>query len=445
MNRPILRLSIFLALALQAAGCRGPHEPQADLPGPDTGIPARIDAYVRPLADAGELSGTLLVAEGGRVVYERAFGMASYELGVSNTPGTPHGVASVTKLLTAILALRLLDEGLFSLDTRATTFLPDFPGGSEITVGHLLRHRSGIPHRVTDDSDVSTPRTAADMTELAGARELLFPPGTDRAYSSAGYSVLARVLELATNRDYAQLLSTEIFAPAGAEHSFTANGLTLINGRSEDYLRGGLGPVPAPPADLSFLVGAGSVFSTPRDLYAIMRTVDEGGYGELVQVELLGEERTVAWNGQTFGYRAWVDYDGAAGRAVIWAGNLHTGAPDLLRSNIPRILAGEPVGVPRVPLTAGIVLSPESMVELAGAYRFRADDPGSEEILRFSPDGRQGALGSSWMLVPVAPDRFLSTTDYGMVTVLRAPDGRVRSMEWRKGDDSFVLSRVPAP
>lgn len=404
----------------------------------------RIDAYASALAEGGDLSGTVLVALHDRVIYERAFGMANHELGIANTVATLHGIGSVTKLLTAILALALVEDGVLALDDPLSDFVPDFPRSDEITVEHLLRHRSGIPHRVTTDGDVATPRTAADMVDLARAPELLFAPGTARAYSSAGYSVLARVLEVATGRDYGDLLATEVFEPAGALHSLTEDGWSLVTGRSDDYLMGAAGPIPAQPANLSFLVGAGSVFSTPADLFAVLETLVEGGYGDLARSELLDDEGDLEWNGQSFGYRAFVDYESEGGRAVIFAGNLHTGAPDLLRRDLPRILAGEDAGPPPPPDPEPVLWSREARTELEGVYQFRAGDPDSEEALRFSLDGRHAILGS-WVLVPTSADELLSTTDYATLTVARDGQGVIRGLEWRRGDSSFRLPRAGGP
>jgi CubicO group peptidase (beta-lactamase class C family) len=404
----------------------------------------RIDEYASALADGGGLSGTVLVAVNHRAVYERAFGLASRELGIANTVATRHGIASVTKLLTAILTLSLVEDGVLGLDDPLSDFVSDFPRSDEITVEHLLRHRSGIHHRVTADGDVTTRRTAADMVDLARGSDLLFAPGSDRAYSSAGYSVLARVLEVATGRSFGDLMRTEVFGPAGALHSVTDDGWSLIPGRSDDYLLGATGPMPARPANLSFLVGAGSVFSTPADLLAVLETLVEGGYGDLARSELLDEEGDLSWNGQSFGYRAFIDYRSEGGRAVIFAGNLHTGAPDLLRRDLPRILAGEDVGPPSPPDPEPALWSPESRTELEGVYQFRAGQPDSEESLRFSPDGRQATLGS-WILVPVAARELFSTTDYATLTVVHDERGGIRGLEWRKGDSSFFLPRAAGP
>jgi CubicO group peptidase (beta-lactamase class C family) len=112
-----------------------------------------IDDWLKPMLDAGHLSGTLLVAKGETVLYEKSFGMADYELGVPNRPDTRFCIASVTKPMTIALVCRLVDEGLMRPDDTVSKWIPDFPRADSITVSHLLNHRAGIPHRVTTEEE----------------------------------------------------------------------------------------------------------------------------------------------------------------------------------------------------------------------------------------------------------------------------------------------------
>lgn len=413
--------------------------------GPVAGQVEAIDVYLQPLDTAGELSGTVLVARGDRVIYERSFGLADYELGVPNTASTRFGVGSVTKLLTAIAAFRLAEAGTLSLDDPLSRWLADFPRSDAITVSHLLHHRSGLPHRVIPDDAVVRTYTAADMAAHAAASEPRFEPGSERGYSSAGYSVLARVLELATGRPYREVLLEQVLLPAGAVHTVDEEALYLIRGRAEDHLRGPDGPLRAPPANLSFVVGAGSVFSTARDLLAVVRTLIEGGYGELARREIVGPSGHLYWNGQTFGYRAYIDYRAADDLTVVFTGNLLTGAADLLRRALPRLAAGEAVDPPSPPAVVPVVLPDDEQRALSGTYQFRAGAPDSEETLRFAPDGRYAILGD-WILIPADGDRFFLPGDYAELLVRRETDGAVQGLEWRRGEDRFFMPRVePLP
>ncbi len=215
-------------------------------------------------------------------------------------------------------------------------WIPDFPRGNEITVGHLARHSAGIPHRVTEDWEETVPHTAADMVEFARKKPLEFAPGERSGYSSAGFSVLARVLELASGNPYAALLEEVVCAPAGMTQSLQADSRQLLQGRASCSLPGAHGtPVNAPLKDMSFLVGAGSVYSTTRDLQALLRAVRQGVFGEGVKQSYVDDDG-IDWNGSSNGFRAFADWHPGTDLTVVFTGNLVTGAIDRLRRDVPR-------------------------------------------------------------------------------------------------------------
>lgn len=402
----------------------------------------RIDAWARPFSEAGELSGTLLVARGDRVVYERSFGMANYELDVPNTPTTLFSVASVSKPLTAILALEMIEEGTLGVEDPLSRFIPGFPRGDEINVGHLLSHRSGIPHRVTDDAQETAPRTAEEMAAFAAHAELLFPPGTDDRYSSAGYSVLARVLEIAGKRPFGELLEERVLAPAGAVHSRLGDSRQLVRGRAESYIRTASGVINDRLHDLSFLVGAGSLYTTPRDLFGVLSRLRADGYGESARRNLEREGGRYSWNGWTDGFRAFADYHPEGELSVIFAGNLRTGAADRLRDAVPRIAAGEELPAPEVPDYSAAPVSPATRSALEGVYQLRPPAADSEEELRFTGDGGADLALGGWALVAIGDDRLFSPPDYATVRVVRAEDGSVKALAWQTDRGELEFPRV---
>lgn len=170
----------------------------------------RVDRYLQPYLDIGHLSGTLLIARDDQVVYEESFGLADREHGVANTPRTKLCVGSVNKPMTIVVLARLLEAEKPALTDRLSKFVPEFPRADEITAGDLLKHSAGIRHRVTEPPDETRAQTPASMVELAAKTALVFEPGTDSVYSSAGFSVLARILELAGGKPYAELLAEHV-------------------------------------------------------------------------------------------------------------------------------------------------------------------------------------------------------------------------------------------
>ena len=113
-----------------------------------------IDAYMTRAAEYGQFNGAILVAAGGRIVYERAFGLASMELGAPNDTATRFEIASMTKPMTAIAIMQLVQEGRVRLDGTVLEYLPWYPSesGRRITVEQLLNHTSGIPGDIAFDN-----------------------------------------------------------------------------------------------------------------------------------------------------------------------------------------------------------------------------------------------------------------------------------------------------
>jgi hypothetical protein len=137
--------------------------------------------------------------------------------------------------------------------------------------------------------------------------------------------------------------------------------------RASPYFVSESGVVNGPLQDVSFLVGAGSAYSTPRDLFLFLRAVVDGGLGPVVPLALL-KEAGVEWNGVTNGFRAFVRYDKASGVTVAFAGNLLTGATDLLRRDVIRLATGKSVEIPERLDVSYASVDPEALRRCEGSY-----------------------------------------------------------------------------
>jgi CubicO group peptidase (beta-lactamase class C family) len=355
---------------------------------------------------------------------------------VPNSTRTRYAAASLTKPITEIVTMRLADAGKLRLDDPIARWLPAFPHGAEITVRQLVDHTSGIPHRVTEDADEMEPHTAAEMVAFAARKPLLFAPGSRKAYSSAGYSVLARVLELASGRSYADLVEGEVFRPAKAELSTAVGDARhLIPQRAQGYLRDARGPIRAPVRDLSYLIGAGSLYTTPRDLWQIQRRLLAGGYGRSALAALL-DDGNLEWDGTTSGYRGFADHLAEGELSFIFLGNYPTGAVNLLREQLRKVLAGDPPARIVVPDPAPAPLDDAVAHQLAGRYELR---PGTVQQLRVQ--GGTVWLGE-WVLVPIGRDSFCSPLDYSTIQAHRDAAGVVDGLTWQLGGRSILARRL---
>jgi CubicO group peptidase (beta-lactamase class C family) len=396
----------------------------------------QIDAYTAPFDRIGHLSGNLLVARGDEVVYERSFGMANVELRVRNGPDTRFNVASITKPMTKIAMIQLAIAGKLSLADPVSKWIPDFPRGSTITIEHLARHRAGIPHRVTERSDEVDPKTAAEVVALAARKPLEFEPGDHESYSSGGYTVLARVLELAGGESYGSLVRRYVFEPVGMPRSAHVDSRQIVPDRASPYLLDTRGErVNAPLEDFSFLVGAGSVVSTARDLHALVRAIRQGKLGEGPR-QSFGNEDGIEFNGQTSGFRAFADWHAKTDITVVFLGNLLTGAADSIRRDVPRLAAGETVAPPEPPRTSFVAVRPEVLRSYEGVYELR---PGTR--LRVHAEDA-GLRVDDWALAPTGERTFLSFPDYGVVEVVLDEKGQPLRLDWRQGEATYPCPRV---
>jgi CubicO group peptidase (beta-lactamase class C family) len=392
----LVKVSI-VGLALSLLSAVTPGKAQAEKP--PLSLEQKIESYLQPYLEAEHFSGTLLIARAGEVVYERSFGLANREHGVPNTPRTKFCAGSINKPMTTVILARLLELERLALTDKLSKFFPEFPRGDEITIRDLLRHTAGIPPRVTEPLDEMRPQTPASMVELAAGKDLLFEPGADSVYSSPGFSVLARVLELAGGKPYAELLAEHVLVPAGMVDTSDAGSRAIVEGRAQSYYFDTDGLLNAAPADISHLVGAGSVYSTPRDLLAMQRALLAGKLGQRARDLLVHESGGLSWNGMANGYRAFADYEVASRISVV-------------------------------------AVDPELFRSYEGAYELR---PGRNLELRVL-DGRVEMEG--WLLIPISERRLFSPQDYAEVEVVLDENGGATRLDWTTNGETYPLPKV---
>ena len=381
-----------------------------------------IEKYLKPFAARQQFSGVILAADGGKVIYEKAFGLANAEHNIPTGLDTKFNIASVTKAMTRAIAVRLIVDGKLGLQDKLSKFVPDFPNGEQITVEMLLRHRSGIPHRAIKSEEESLRYTPAQMVEKIKLAKLAFQPGEKRLYSSAGFTVLTRVLEIASGKTYRQLLQEYVFTPALIKNSIDFNGETLIQKRAQEYLLEKDAFVHAPLKDYSYIVGAGSVFSTARDVYQFGEAVLDGKLSESVKLSLT-DKGVFSDNGQTNGFRCYVQIDRARGFGFVLISNLQSGANDMILRDLPEILQGKTVNPPTLPNPAIVPNPNKNLEEYFGTYKL-----GDSEFDVFAK-GEQLYAGI-YKLYPLGKDRFYAFGYYAEIEFKRGENGKVKESEW---------------
>jgi CubicO group peptidase (beta-lactamase class C family) len=187
-------------------------------------LAAELDA----IASETAFSGVVRVDSAHGVGVEKAYGLAHRGHGIPNSADTQFAIASGTKGLTALTVASLVEEGRIELSTSARSVLgADLPlVGDEVTIEHLLSHRSGIGDYLDEagDHDLADYPMPVPVHELASTEEyvaaldgrpMTSAPGERFAYNNSGYVVLALIAERVGGSPFADLVRRRVCEPAG--------------------------------------------------------------------------------------------------------------------------------------------------------------------------------------------------------------------------------------
>ena len=144
-------------------------------------IEKQMDAYMENYLSLYPFSGAIAAIYKGEVVFNKAYGLASIEHDVPNTPQTRLKIWSVTKQFTAAAVLLLEERGLLKVKDNLTTYFPDCTAlDARITIHHLLSHTSGLYNYsdIRDSSFHILPQKTADLLKQFAEKPLDFAPGT---------------------------------------------------------------------------------------------------------------------------------------------------------------------------------------------------------------------------------------------------------------------------
>lgn len=163
----------------------------------------------------------LAVAQHGKQVIEHYAGEAAP--GLSSGPNVLWTLASISKLYTAAMVMRLIEEGKLSLNSRVCDIIPQFVGGyrHEVRLRHLLTHTSGLIYESPEmEARLKAHTSLDDMMREAYTAPLLFRPGTQQRYGDYNYLIAAAMAQTVMKTPFPQLVQQYVLAPAGLNETF---------------------------------------------------------------------------------------------------------------------------------------------------------------------------------------------------------------------------------
>lgn len=265
--------------------------------------------------DLDGFSGVVSARRGDEVLGEWAVGLADRTWSVPNGPDTRFGLASGAKTFTALTVLSLVGEGALSLDAPARAFLrDDLPLiADDVTIDHLLTHRSGIGDYLDEEVDALAPMTVP-VQQLDSTPAYLavldgfptkFRAGERFSYCNGGFVVLAVIAERASGTPFPELVRQRVFAPAGMAASGFPRSDALPPSTASGYKDDGRTNVFALPVQGS---GDGGAHSTVADLHRFWLALHDGRILPPELAALAVEPVTSdAGDGMGYGRGIWLD------------------------------------------------------------------------------------------------------------------------------------------
>lgn len=244
----------------------------------------------------------------GNIFFSNYLGLADFEHKAPVNAETKFGVASITKLFTAVTLLRLHAASKIDLDASVQKYIPEFPKKSDkdITIRMLATHQSGIPHPRdrTPTLFATHYKSAVEAIEIFEDDTLLFEPGSKTKYSSSNYNLIAAVIERATGKLFTEVVKEMIFDPLNLTHTTFDDVLRPISNRSRRYsfyhpwtYQESDTLYRVPTWDYSFNMGGGNIISTASDIAMFGAALYEPGFLPEEQWQLL---YTKPWFGEPY-------------------------------------------------------------------------------------------------------------------------------------------------
>lgn len=244
---------------------------------------ALIDKFAAAKYKYHNFNGNILVAEKGKIIYQKSFGLADFKNKKPLTAESIFNIASVSKQFTAAAVMLAVERGLLNLDDSLSKYFPEIPYEG-ITLRQMLTHTSGLPEQnefMFKYWQTADPISNKDMVEylIKYKPEAAFKPGADFKYCNTGYALAAMVVEKATGEKFQDFVTKNIFEPLQMKQTRFLNprpgNYKTIPNQTENYIADTEGKEYFLPQDipmyrnavaLTGLVGAGNIHSTTSDL-----------------------------------------------------------------------------------------------------------------------------------------------------------------------------------
>jgi len=229
-----------------------------------------LNQYYENIWNSADMSGGVLVAHGDNILLEKykGFGRENNQMPINKD--TPLHLASISKPITAMAVLKLVEAKKISLEQKVKSIFPNFPY-ADVTIQHLLTHRSGLPkyEHFLEENDIKPKNqyfTNQEIFDIVAKHkpELARQTDTGFMYNNFNYAILALIIEKITGQTYPEAMKEMVFAPLKMKNTFVFEE-KHINSASQSFYQRSSKLYPLDQYDLIY--GDKNIYTTPRDLF----------------------------------------------------------------------------------------------------------------------------------------------------------------------------------
>lgn len=422
---------------------------------------AKLQQLFEAYNEAGNFNGSVLVAQGGKVLLDKGYGFKNVKDSIANDPATIFQLGSLAKQFTAAAILKLQEQKKLNVQDKLNKYFPDYPKGDSITLEHLLTHTSGIFNYTNDpafmQSEAVKPIIQDRMISLFKNKPLDFSPGSKWSYSNSGYMLLGYIIEKVAKKPYEQYVREIILGPLGMNSS----GFDFANRKDPRKATGyhlitKSNAIEAGVVDSSVSYAAGSIYSTTGDLYKWHKGLLEGkviqqasvekaftpykdkyGYGWII--DQLNGKKVVMHGGGIFGFNTFLSRVPEDDIFIVLLNNVSNGKLSQITRDAYAILYDQPYQLPQV--RKEISLAPEVLAKYVGVYELAP-----QFSITVTVEGNsiftQATGQSKVQIYPQSEDLFFLKVVDAQLEFKKDETGKVISMTLHQGGRSTVGKKV---
>lgn len=228
----------------------------------------KMDSLFSIVEENDKAMGSVSIFHDGEEVYHRSIGYADIANDILATSETIYRIGSISKTFTAAIIMQLVDEKKLTLETNLDEFFPEIPNANQITIEHLLRHRSGLYDYLNaeDFNEWSgDPKTQSELIKIFVDNGTIFSAGSKSEYCNTNYALLSFIAEKIEGKAFSEIVDERISEPLQLKSTYFGGKINTSKNEALSYNKLKSWNQ-STEIDMSIAMGAGGIVSTPTEV-----------------------------------------------------------------------------------------------------------------------------------------------------------------------------------